>query len=71
MADEKKPGGGKGKGPPPKKGLGGKKSMYKIDGGRLVRLRMACPKCGPGLFLGQHKDRSSCGHCGYTEFRRK
>lgn len=27
-----------------------------------------CPRCGPGIFLGQAKDRSYCGRCHYTEF---
>jgi ubiquitin-small subunit ribosomal protein S27Ae len=27
-----------------------------------------CPKCGPGIFLGKHKDRKSCGKCGYAIF---
>ncbi|MEW5996530.1 MAG: ribosomal S27a family protein [Candidatus Micrarchaeota archaeon] len=26
-----------------------------------------CPKCGPGVRLAQHKDRLSCGKCGYFE----
>ena len=26
-----------------------------------------CPKCGPGMFLANHKDRLSCGKCGYME----
>jgi len=26
-----------------------------------------CPKCGPGVYLAEHKDRRSCGKCGYTE----
>lgn len=26
-----------------------------------------CPKCGPGIKLAMHKDRSSCGKCGYYE----
>lgn len=26
-----------------------------------------CPKCGPGVRLAEHKDRRSCGKCGYTE----
>lgn len=30
-----------------------------------------CIKCGPGVFLAAHKDRSSCGKCGYTEFSGK
>lgn len=27
----------------------------------------ACIKCGAGM--GEHKDRYSCGRCGYTEFK--
>lgn len=30
-----------------------------------------CPKCGKGVFMAQHKDRVTCGKCGYTEFLRK
>lgn len=26
-----------------------------------------CPKCGPGTKLADHKDRISCGKCGYME----
>jgi small subunit ribosomal protein S27Ae len=26
-----------------------------------------CPKCGVGNKLGVHKDRLSCGKCGYLE----
>ncbi len=26
-----------------------------------------CPKCGPGISLAEHKDRRSCGKCGYFE----
>ncbi len=26
-----------------------------------------CPKCGPGIKLANHKDRWSCGKCGYYE----
>lgn len=27
----------------------------------------SCPKCGPGVFMADHKDRVACGKCGYTE----
>ena len=27
----------------------------------------SCPKCGPGVFMADHKDRLACGKCGYTE----
>lgn len=26
-----------------------------------------CPKCGKGFRLAEHKDRRSCGKCGYME----
>ena len=62
------------KGAGAKKGAGGataKKDYYAIEGGKLERKRRSCPKCGPGVFLAEHKDRSTCGKCGYTEFKGK
>lgn len=56
----------KGKGAPAK-GPVGKRGLYKVEGGKLVRTRRQCPKCGPGTFLAQHKNRQSCGKCAYTE----
>ncbi len=44
---------------------------YKIENGNLVRTHRTCPKCGVGYFLADHYDRSSCGRCGYTIFKRK
>lgn len=29
-----------------------------------------CPKCGLGVAMGNHKNRNSCGKCGYTEFKK-
>jgi ubiquitin-small subunit ribosomal protein S27Ae len=29
-----------------------------------------CPKCGVGFILAEHKNRISCGKCGYTEFKK-
>jgi len=26
-----------------------------------------CPRCGAGVKLAEHKDRWSCGKCGYME----
>ncbi|HEX9908243.1 MAG TPA: 30S ribosomal protein S27ae [Thermoplasmata archaeon] len=48
-----------------------KKDAYKVDGGKLTRTRKHCPKCGPGVFLAEHVNRSSCGKCGYTEFKKR
>jgi small subunit ribosomal protein S27Ae len=28
-----------------------------------------CPRCGAGVLLAQHKDRVTCGKCGYSEMR--
>lgn len=42
---------------------------YKVEGGKLVRLAKFCPRCGPGVYLAEHKDRWSCGKCGYTEMK--
>ena len=42
---------------------------YKVEGNKLVRDK-CCPKCGPGYFLAEHKDRFVCGHCGYVESKK-
>ena len=43
-------------------------TMYSKDGDSLKRTHSTCPKCGPGFFLAKHKNRVTCGHCGYCEF---
>ncbi|HVL87009.1 MAG TPA: 30S ribosomal protein S27ae [Candidatus Thermoplasmatota archaeon] len=48
----------------------GRRGLYALEGGALKRLRRACPKCGPGIFLAEHKNRFACGSCGYTEFKK-
>lgn len=48
-----------------------KKDAYKVEGDKVVRTKPVCPKCGPGTFMAVHKDRTSCGCCGYTEFNKK
>lgn len=56
MADEKK----KDKAAPqPKKKEKKKPKPYKAG--------KNCPKCGAGVRLAEHKDRRSCGKCGYFE----
>lgn len=61
----------KAKTPEKKKGSPGKRALYEVSGGKLTRKKKACPKCGPGVFLAEHKDRVSCGACAYTEFKAK
>lgn len=48
-----------------------KRDYFKLEGDKLVRTKEHCPKCGPGVFLAEHQDRTSCGKCGYTEFVKK
>ncbi len=45
-----------------------KYKFYSIDGEQIKRTKRACPRCGPGVFLGESKNRVHCGRCHYTEF---
>ncbi len=74
MAKDQKSGGdkkGAAKGAEKKSAATSKKDYYSVEGGKLERKRRSCPKCGPGVFLSEHKDRSACGKCSYTEFKTK
>lgn len=48
-----------------------KRGSYSVSGGKVERTKPVCPKCGPGVFMATHKDRVSCGKCGYTEFKKE
>ncbi|RMF89540.1 MAG: 30S ribosomal protein S27ae [Methanobacteriota archaeon] len=48
-----------------------KYQRYEVKDGKVVRKNRACPRCGGGVFLAEHKDRFSCGACGYTEWKEK
>jgi small subunit ribosomal protein S27Ae len=45
--------------------------QYEISDGKITRKRQFCPQetCGSGVFLAEHKDRVSCGKCGYTRMK--
>ena len=43
--------------------------LYKVSGESVERLKKECPRCGKGYFMAEHKDRLSCGNCGYTTFK--
>lgn len=58
------------KAPAAKKSIA-KKDAYKVEGDKISKVKPTCPKCGPGVFMATHKDRVSCGKCGYTEFSKK
>ncbi len=46
-------------------------NYYEVHEGVLRRKREPCPRCGPGTFLSEHKNRFYCGRCGYTQFEKK
>jgi small subunit ribosomal protein S27Ae len=48
----------------------GTSTLYKIEGDKAVRLRPTCERCGPGYFMADHHDRYTCGHCGFTRYKR-
>ncbi|MEK6861804.1 MAG: 30S ribosomal protein S27ae [Nanoarchaeota archaeon] len=43
---------------------------YSVKAGKLER-KPTCPKCGPGMFLAEHKDRLYCGKCHYIQIIKK
>jgi small subunit ribosomal protein S27Ae len=45
-------------------------SAYTVEAGKAVLARKFCPRCGPGVIMAEHKDRTACGKCGYTEFKK-
>ena len=60
----------KGKKPHKNKPTSKKYTKYKIVGDKVTREK-CCPRCGPGIFLADHKTRLYCGKCHYTEFMKK
>ena len=47
----------------------GVNALYKVEGGKVTRLRPTCERCGSGYFMAKHKDRYTCGHCGFTRYK--
>ena len=46
-------------------------AMYKAESNKITRARPICERCGPGYFMGDHHDRYTCGHCGFTRYKQK
>lgn len=44
--------------------------LYKVEGDKVVRQRPTCERCGPGYFMADHHNRYTCGHCGFTRYKR-
>jgi small subunit ribosomal protein S27Ae len=52
----------------------GEVSVYKyytIQGDKVTKNKRECQRCGKGAFMAEHKDRYTCGRCGFTEFTHK
>ena len=45
-----------------------KSEQYGVKEGEAERKKKPCPKCGPAVFMAEHKDRLHCGKCGYTKW---
>ena len=45
--------------------------FYKVQGDKVSKTKRDCPRCGKGTFMAEHKDRFTCGKCGFTEFMHK
>jgi len=43
--------------------------FYKVEGGKVIRLRESCPRCGSGTFLAKFKNRTWCGRCGWAQIK--
>jgi small subunit ribosomal protein S27Ae len=41
--------------------------LYEKKGEEISRKNKNCPKCGAGVYMASHKDRTTCGKCGYME----
>ncbi len=39
----------------------------KESGPKAYKPGKSCPKCGAGVRLAEHRNRRSCGRCGYFE----
>jgi len=46
-----------------------KGTLYEAKGDKAERKRTPCPKCGAGVFMAEHKNRLTCGCCGYTKWK--
>ena len=68
MGKKKKRGERKGKKKRKKTARKQKHTYYEIKGGTVERKKQPCPKCGPGVFMAEHKGRLVCGKCSYTKW---
>jgi small subunit ribosomal protein S27Ae len=56
---------------PKKKAKAPPKKLYAVQGNKVSRTKIECPKCGTGYFMAVHYNRRTCGKCYYTQFTDK
>jgi small subunit ribosomal protein S27Ae len=61
----------KGKRPKKKHEKKKKGEYYTLKEERIEKRKPFCPRCGAGVFMAEHKNRLSCGRCGFTEWKSK
>lgn len=44
---------------------------YSVTGDKVAKNARCCPRCGPGIFMAENKDRLFCGRCHYAEFKKQ
>lgn len=42
---------------------------YSAEDDEVKREGKSCPRCGDGVFMGEHGDRLTCGRCGFSEIK--
>ena len=45
--------------------------LYHVEGDKVSLKNKTCPKCDKAVLLAEHKNRLTCGKCGYVEFKSK
>ena len=45
--------------------------ILKVEGDKVQRNKKLCPRCGPGVYMAEHKDRYYCGACHFAEWKKK
>jgi len=44
-------------------------NKYEVSESSIKRKGKFCPRCGNGVFLAIHKNRETCGKCGFSEIK--
>jgi small subunit ribosomal protein S27Ae len=45
--------------------------ILKVKDDKIEPAKKLCPRCGPGVYMAEHKDRYYCGTCHFAEWKKK